>query len=287
MNVFLQLCRRNLLLFFRDKSAVFFSLLSVFIIIGLYALFLGDVVVASVEDVVGEHARFLIDSWIMAGTLAVTGITTTMGAFGILIDDQHRKYSNDFKSSPIKRGQILGAYIFSAWVIGVIVSLLGLLLAEVYIVFAGGRWLGFGSIMSMIGVMLVSVFSANALILLVVSFFKSMRAFSVASTVVGSMIGFITGIYIPVGQLPPGVQTVVKLFPPSYSGSLYRLIMMEKTFELANLPAAAVSEIKSVMGVTYSFGSSVVSPGASILILLVSGAVFFLVALLRFSRKNS
>ena len=48
MNVFLQLCRRNLLLFFRDKSAVFFSLLSVFIIIGLYALFLGDVVVASV-----------------------------------------------------------------------------------------------------------------------------------------------------------------------------------------------------------------------------------------------
>ena len=181
----------------------------------------------------------------------------------------------------------MGAYIFSAWVIGVIVSLLGLLLAEVYIVFAGGRWLGFGSIMSMIGVMLVSVFLANALILLVVSFFKSMRAFSVASTVVGSMIGFITGIYIPVGQLPPGVQTVVKLFPPSYSGSLCRLIMMEKPFELANLPAAAVSEIKSVMGVTYSFGSSVVSPGASILILLVSGAVFFLVALLRFSRKNS
>jgi multidrug/hemolysin transport system permease protein len=33
---------RNLKIFFKDKSAVFFSLLAVFIIIGLYALFLGE-----------------------------------------------------------------------------------------------------------------------------------------------------------------------------------------------------------------------------------------------------
>ena len=32
---------RNLKVFFRDKSAVFFSLLSVFIIVGMYALFFG------------------------------------------------------------------------------------------------------------------------------------------------------------------------------------------------------------------------------------------------------
>ncbi len=39
MNLFIG---RNLKLFFRDKSAVFFSLLAVFIIIGLYRFFLGD-----------------------------------------------------------------------------------------------------------------------------------------------------------------------------------------------------------------------------------------------------
>ena len=37
------LIKRNMLLFFRDKTTVFFSLLAVFIIIGLYALFLGDI----------------------------------------------------------------------------------------------------------------------------------------------------------------------------------------------------------------------------------------------------
>ena len=43
------MAKRNLKLFFRDKSAVFFSLLAVFIIIGLYALFLGDVWTGSME----------------------------------------------------------------------------------------------------------------------------------------------------------------------------------------------------------------------------------------------
>ncbi len=36
------LFKRNLALFFRDRANVFFSLLAVFIIIGLYALFLGE-----------------------------------------------------------------------------------------------------------------------------------------------------------------------------------------------------------------------------------------------------
>ena len=86
----------NLKLFFRDKSAVFFSLLAVFIIIGLYALFLGDVWTDSLSDL--ANARQLMDSWIMAGLLAVTSITTTMGAFGVMVDDRSKKIDKDFAS---------------------------------------------------------------------------------------------------------------------------------------------------------------------------------------------
>ena len=38
----IRFAKRNLMVFFRDKSAVFFSLLSALIIVALYALFLGD-----------------------------------------------------------------------------------------------------------------------------------------------------------------------------------------------------------------------------------------------------
>jgi multidrug/hemolysin transport system permease protein len=54
--------KRNLLIFFRDRSSVFFSLLSVFVIIGLYVLFLGDMLVSGMKEVPG--ARFLMDSWL-------------------------------------------------------------------------------------------------------------------------------------------------------------------------------------------------------------------------------
>ena len=62
--------KRNLKVFFRDKSSVFFSLLAVLIVLGLYVLFLGDQLVKSFEDKLEDPKR-LMDSWIMAGILAV------------------------------------------------------------------------------------------------------------------------------------------------------------------------------------------------------------------------
>jgi len=73
----IQFVKRNLLLFFRDKASVFFSLLAVFIIIGLYFLFLGDLLGKGLESYGATGVRFLMDSWIMAGLLSVTPITTS------------------------------------------------------------------------------------------------------------------------------------------------------------------------------------------------------------------
>ena len=44
--------KRNLKVFFRDRSSVFFSLLAVFIIIALYAVFLGDTSVLTPTTIV-------------------------------------------------------------------------------------------------------------------------------------------------------------------------------------------------------------------------------------------
>ena len=115
----LNIARRNLKLYFRDKSSVFFSLLAVFIIIGLYVLFLGNMLTSNMEWM-GDHARFVTDSWIMAGLLAVTSLTTTMGAYGIMIEDKTKKVFKDFTASPVKRSSLVGGYILSSFIIGVI-----------------------------------------------------------------------------------------------------------------------------------------------------------------------
>ncbi len=278
--------KRNLLVFFKDKMAVFFSLLAVFIIIGLYALFLGDVWVNSFTDMTG--VRYLMNTWILAGLLAVTSVTTTMGAFGTMVEDKTKKIIKDFTASPLKRRDILGGYIISAFVIGVIMSLITLVIVELYVVAQGGVWLGLVSLVKVLGLILLATLANTALILFIVSFFKSSNAFATASTIIGTMIGFLTGIYLPIGQLPDAVQMVVKVFPVSHAAVLLRQVMMAdpmaKTF--AGAPAETVNQFEQMMGVTFQFGGTTLAPIWSVVILIVTAVVFFALALLVLSRKK-
>ncbi len=64
-----------------------------------------------------KYAQALMNSWLVSGLLTVTSITTTMGAFGIMIDDKVQKINKDFDSSPIKRSSITGGYIGSSFLL--------------------------------------------------------------------------------------------------------------------------------------------------------------------------
>ena len=277
---------RNLKIFFRDRAAVFFSLLSAFIIIGLYILFLGDMLTGNMQSIPGS--RFLIDSWIMAGLLSVTSITTTMGAFGIMVEDTSKKISKDFSASPAKRSSLAGGYIMSSFVIGMIMTFVTFVLAEIYIVAYGGQVLAVSSIVKLLGVLLLSVFSSTALVLFIVSFFKSNNAFATASTILGTLIGFLTGVYIPVGQLPEAVQSVIKFFPVSHASVLFRQVMMENPLQtaFAGAPALVSQEFRQMMGVSFRFGSTETSAAVSLWVLVGTAVVFFLLATWNLSRKR-
>lgn len=278
--------KRNLLVFFRDKSSVFFSLLSVFIIIGLYALFLGDVWASSFQGMDG--VRYLMDSWIMSGLLAVASITTTMGAFGTMVEDKVNKIDKDISSSPLKRGSIAGGYVASSFTIGAIMSAITLILAEVYVLANGGELIGFLTLCKVVALILLSTFANTAIVFFLVSFFGSSNAFATASTIIGTLIGFLTGIYLPIGQLPNAVQWVIRVFPVSHSAALFRQVMMadplSKTFAAA--PAQELQSFKEFMGVVYRFGDMEATPMLSVGVLILTGAVFFSLSVLRLSKKN-
>ena len=278
--------KRNLLVFFKDKASVFFSLLSVFIIIGMYALFLGDVWSSGMEGVVG--ARNIMDRWIVAGLIAVTSVTTTMGAFGTMVEDKSKKIIKDFQSSPMPRISIAGGYILSAFVIGVIMCVVAVVLCQLYLLSGGGTLFTGMQFLKIFGLILLSTFSNTALVLFFVSFFQSNNAFSIASTIVGTVIGFLPGIYIPIGQLPAGVQTVIKFFPPSHSALMLRQVIMEDAIKtgFAGAPASAVNDFKEMLGVSFKIGDTTVTPIISITILVIAGIVFLGLALLNLSRKK-
>jgi multidrug/hemolysin transport system permease protein len=282
------LIKRNLKLFFRDRTSVFFSLLAVFIIIGLYVLFLGNMMVKNFRELLGDNARFTIDSWVMAGLLSVTSITTTMGAFGTMVEDKTKKISKDFSSAPLKRSQLAGGYIMSSFIIGVIMSIAALVLAEVYIIADGGKLITLIPLLKLFGVMLLSVFAGSSMVFFIASFFKSNNAFATASTIIGTLIGFLTGIYIPIGSLPSAVQAAIKLFPISHAGALFRQIMMAAPMSISfkNAPLQAATDFKQVMGVVFYVGSKELSPVLNIMVLVATGIVFYIMAVIRISIKK-
>ncbi len=277
---------RNLKVFFRDRASVFFSLLAVLIIIGMYVLFLGDVWLQNLPDMPG--AKALMDSWIMAGLLAVTSMTTTMGAFGTMVDDRAHKLIKDFSASPIHHSQISGGYILSSFTIGVIMTLIALVLAELYIVGGGGALLTFGALCKVLLLLLLSSLCNTAMVAFLISFFKSNNAFGTASSIIGTLIGFLTGIYLPIGMLPEGIQFVIKVFPVSHAALLLRQVMMDAPMQsvFAGAPTSALTEFQQQMGVAFEFGGTRMTTLTSILILIGAALLFYALSIWRYSRKS-
>ena len=150
--------KRNIKVFLRDRASVFFSLLSVFIIIGLYALFLGDVLLSSSIFQGRSGVKWMTDSWLMAGVLAAGSVTTALGAMGLMAEDRERKINMDFVSSPIKRSEIMGSYILSGFVISVLMTFITGILATVYILSRGGQLPEAVTALKIIGLLILSGF---------------------------------------------------------------------------------------------------------------------------------
>ncbi|MCQ4838478.1 ABC transporter permease [Neglectibacter timonensis] len=283
----LNFTQRNLKVFFRQKSAVFFSLLGVILVIGLYVLFLGDVWIRNFPEIQG--AKGLMGTWVIAGIVSITPVTTAMGAFEAMVQDRSRKLNRDFLASPVQRWKLVGGYVFSAYLVALLMSLVALALGELYILSCGGKVLASGALGKTLLILPLSTLASSAMVFFFVSFFQSPAAFSTASTVIGTLIGFLTGIYLPLGSLPEAVRWVVKLFPVSHAGALLRQVMLEApTAEcFAGAPEAAVRDFQESMGVLYRYGDFTAGPFTHVLVLLGVSILFFLPAWWNVSRKKS
>ena len=281
------LIKRNLKLFFRDKAGVFFSLLAVLITIVLYMFFISEILLPD-ELKPLPSSEIVKASWIAAGLLTTASVTTTLGAAGAMINDRERKIERDFRASPVSSRALTGGYLLSTFSVGALMTTVTFALSIVYIVSKGGSVPQFDIILKVLGVILLSVFAGTAIVTFIVSFLKSNNAFIAANTVIGTLIGFLTGIFIPMGVLPDAVQNVVRAFPLTYAASLFRKVLvdepMAEMFEGA--PAELVNEFREVMGITLKFGDNEVSTPAAILVLLATAAAFYVLSLVNISRRN-
>ena len=263
------LIKRNTKIYFRDKVNIVFSMLSVMIMIALYAMFLGNAANWGTTEI--------RDSWLMSGVVAVASVTTSLGAFSIMIEDKVNKTGKGFYASPVKRSHITAAYIISPFVVGVIMTTLTAFTLSVYIIATGGSALSISGYFSLAGIILLSSISSTAMVCFIVSFLKSNSAYNTVSTIIGTLVGFLMGIYMPIGIVPGAVQVVMMLFPPSHAAMLFRQILMEHPMQCAfeGAPAGYLESLQQTLGIVFSFGEVEIAAVASVAYLMASAILFF------------
>ena len=279
------LIERNVKLFFRDRVTVFFSLLSSLILIGLYFLFLGGTLSQEVADYINPD--ILMFNWLIAGILAISSISTTLTTFGTKVKDDEKDISKDFYSTPTSKAELAGGYIGAAVIVSMLISTFTLAVASVVMYLQYGSLMSFMTLLKVLGITLVTVFSNSAMMFLVILSIHSSSAYSVTSSLVGSLSGFVAGVYIPIGLLPTWVRSIIQFFPATQAASLLRKALMENEFQqMSQAPAEVVLEVKETLGVVFPFGDGYISTTQSLLYVFGAGVVFYLIAVWKLSRED-
>lgn len=261
MRSLVMLIKRNILIFVKDKASVFFSLLSMLIIIGLNAVFLNKTNVDGILEIIlidRDKAGILVNSMVMAEIIVVNATTVTLG------------------------------YILSSFIMGCVFCFITFFISEVYIYLSGGYLLTFGKMIKVIFFIMVNVFSASCFVFLITSLIHSSRAFSSISIIIGTLVGFIGGLYIPLGELPELVQKIVKCCPIIYGTSLMKGVFVENllTDVFSNIDTSALDSYKEYMAISISINNNIVSDIQKIGILIGSGVLFAILSVIIIKNKR-
>lgn len=273
---------RNLILFFRDRAGVFFSLLSVLILIALYALFLGnlqvDNLVERFPNADAADIHWFVGAWVLAGITMITTLTTALASLSVFVDDRASGRFVDILISPIRRGELIAGYLLSSFVISVTMSALVVVVGQVYLLSQGGGMMPWGRIAETLGYVVLSSAAFSALSSFAVTFLRSSAAFSTLSTVVGTIIGFLAGAYIPVGTFPDAVRDVINALPFAQAAMLIRGPMTaEALAALTDGHAEASTAVEAFYGISADVGGlevdSVFAVGLLAVVLVVFAAL--------------
>ncbi len=291
LNSFWQLTKRNMLLYFRDRGAVFFSLLSMFIIIALMLLFLGDMNINSITDMLTKlpdrdssadkkNAELLLLSWTAAGVIPINSAMVALSTLSSLIRDKYTGRSGSIQTAPISRFTITLSYIAAACAASVVICTVTLAVSELYLCTKGMGAYTAAEHFKLLGMILVNSFTYSAMMYLCAVFVKSEGAWGGLGTVIGTLIGFLGGIYLPVGSLSAGLADFISCTPVIYGTVMFRKVMTAKiaadTF--AGAPAEMLTETKKAMGISYSAFGNGISASGCVLIVTGFGVLFTVLA---------
>ena len=257
------LCKRNVLVFLRDYSAVFFSVLSMLIILLLMVVFLGKMNTDEILFVLNEYggernaaldkenAEYLVQMWTLAGILAVNTVTVSLTVMQAMIRDEVKGQLASFYVAPVKRIKIALGYILAAWAIGSGMSFFTFIIGEAYMVMQGHELLSLAGWFKVLLMIMLNAFVYASMGYLLALFIHSESAWGGFLTVIGTLVGFLGGIYLPLSMLSDKMVAVLKCLPVLHGTAMLREVLTEHAVEVTfkGLPDMVPEMLQKEMGI--------------------------------------
>lgn len=218
----LALLKRNFILYFRNRSGVFFSLLGALISFLLYIIFLQKNLTDAWSQLPDNTS--LLNNWLMGGTLAVTGITTSFTALTQMVQDRENHVDQDLILTDLGSWGLQASYLISSIVISFVMQLFMFVVMSLYFQ-ESPDWSHLAEVAL---IMLLSSVLSSLVNALLIHRFQSVDSLGKLATIVGTASGFLVGTYVPLGVLPNFAQFLMKCTPATYIASLYRQVLMKE-----------------------------------------------------------
>ncbi|MCL2491228.1 MAG: ABC transporter permease [Coriobacteriia bacterium] len=297
MSSLMMMVKRNIKLFYRNKAGVFFSILALLILLVLHFVvfrtMFTDNWAAIIDAIPGfdvdrSDLAWLTDSLMFATILPIGAITVSLTSLGLMVTDREKGVFGDFLTAPFDRNKLLASYLLSSIIIGATMLLLFLIFFELYFLVVYGISFTLAQFGSIILIILLSLLFGNVFVLLIVSFFKSQQSLGAVGTILGTLIGFLSGAYIMVGLFGDTVRNIFGLMPFLQLTVLSRQAFLSRVEEITPLKYEMLTgELARDFGFELWIGDSLISKPMVALMTIATTCVILVVLMFVFSRLKS
>ena len=282
-----RIAKRVFKLFFRDKTAIFFTLLASIILLTIYLLFLNRAFFSDEQMAMMPDLVFFQSSWLMAGLAVVTAFSASFTALAQMPVDRKSKAFDDFQVAPIRRSQIVAGYILGSTFTAFVMSLATIAFTYGYLLIQKTTLPSPQNTLLIIAATLLTTLVSSGLAFLFASGRNSVRSYGSISSLMLTLIGFFAGAYIPFGTLGNSVRAFMSWLPFSHMASLVRKFYLADVIKAMNIPSQFdMADFRIKFGVDLEMLGKTVSPWLSAGLILLWALLFFGIGLFRIRKEQ-
>ena len=285
MRKFMGLTKRNLLIYFKDRQSVIFSMLTSIIVLVLYMLFLKNTYIDSANSAMkgleglidDQDIDMLVNLILLVGVIGSALITVPYNCLSTIVNDKENKIDYDISATPLKRWQIVLSYFVASTISAFVMNAVILTIGYIVLSAQGNMYISAESIAYSYALIFLGSLSATAFFMLIIIFFKTSSASGAFFGMLSAACGFVIGAYIPLSQFSKGIQNFCNFFPGTGVTVLYRYTIMNGLLDKINTDIGGVDngEFVSSMKEAFNFKGSIFGSEVS-----MTGLVWYVLAFL-------